>query len=529
MTIAATLPAYWTPLNDHITAEQDTDLLALFDDDEERANKYAFTHGSLYFDLSKTHISDSVMEHFERILSESGFKAALKRLFTGDIVNLSENRPALHMALRAKNPIAATVSGEPVAERIKAERDRLYALAEAYRSGDIRADGGARYSHVIFIGIGGSALGPELVLSALASDEAAFDIHTLSNVDAHALQAILVKCDPHATLLVAASKSFTTLETLMNVETALKWMEAGGVMAPKQHLVALTAVPEAAKDFGVKDDNILTFAKWVGGRFSLWSAIGFPIVLAHGTDAFDALLKGAEAMDKHFESVEPRANIPLLAAFMDVYYSVLLGAESRATFPYDQRLSLLPAYLQQVEMESNGKGVTESGEALSWPSAPVLWGGVGTDCQHAVFQLMHQGTHLIPAEFLAVKTPAHGEDVHHKVLLANCFAQSAALMAGRAPDGDGPLDMAKSFSGNRPSTTILLDALTPEALGALLAFYEHRTFAAGTLVGVNVFDQMGVELGKEMALNISKAQNGGEGMEAFDASTQALFKRVFGE
>ena len=359
----------------------------------------------------------------------------------------------------------------------------------------------------------------QLHARALGRQAERYDAAIVSNVDGAALEEAVAGFDPHATLLVIASKTFTTTETMLNAASALSWMEEHGVTDPYGRVVALTASPEKAIEFGVDETRILPFSETVGGRFSLWSSIGFPAALALGWDAFESLLEGAAAMDRHFRLAEPERNAPLLAAFVDRYYANVRGAETRAVFAYDERLRLLPDYLQQLEMESNGKSVKLDGSAVERATAPIVWGGVGTDAQHAVFQLLHQGTHLVPVEFIASVEPGHTlAPEHHRQLLINCFAQGAALMAGRQSD-----DPHRSYPGDRPSTTILLDRLDPRTLGALIAFYEHRVFANAALLGINPFDQFGVELGKEMA----KAMDG-EGALDFDASTEALIDHAFG-
>ncbi|MEN9289995.1 MAG: hypothetical protein RL317_1618, partial [Pseudomonadota bacterium] len=373
-------------------------------------------------------------------------------------------------------------------------------------------------AHILHIGIGGSALGPDLLVDALGRDAGRYDVAVVSNVDGSALKEAFARFDPHKTLLVIASKTFTTTETMLNAESALSWMVEAGVEDASGRVVALTGNPERAFEWGVDETRILPFSETVGGRYSLWSSIGFPAALALGWAAFEEMLEGAAAMDRHFRLAPVEHNAPILAAFVDQYYSLARGAETRAVFAYDERLRLLPFYLQQLEMESNGKSVTFSGAPLGVQSAAITWGGVGTDAQHAVFQLLHQGTRLVPVEFVAVIEPGHDlDEAHHRQLLGNCFAQGAALMAGR-PHEDG----ARAYSGDRPSTTILLDELDPRTLGALIAFYEQRTFANAVLLGINPFDQFGVELGKEMAKGIEA------GDIQFDASTQALIDRAFG-
>jgi glucose-6-phosphate isomerase len=353
--------------------------------------------------------------------------------------------------------------------------------------------------HILHVGIGGSALGPDLIVDALGRDAGRYDVAIVSNVDGAALDEAFRRFDPTATVLVVASKTFTTTETMLNAASALAWMEEGGVEDPYGRVVALTASPDKAVEWGVDETRVLPFAESVGGRYSLWSSIGFPAALALGWEAFETLLEGAAAMDRHFRFAPAHANAPLIAAFVDQYYSVARKAETRAVFAYDERLRLLPSYLQQLEMESNGKSVAADGKPLDKPSAAITWGGVGTDAQHAVFQLLHQGTRLVPVEFVAAIEPAHAlDEAHHRTLLINCFAQGAALMAGKESED-------------------------PARLGALIAFYEHRTFANAVLLGINPFDQFGVELGKAIAKSIES-----EGTERFDPSTRALIERALG-
>lgn len=371
---------------------------------------------------------------------------------------------------------------------------------------------------ILHIGIGGSALGPALLVDALGRLEQRYTVAVLSNIDGQAFDAAVSDLDPATTLVVVASKTFTTAETLRNTRAALAWLEEGGVADPYGQLIAVTAAPEKAVEFGIDETRILPFAESVGGRYSLWSTIGFPAALALGFTAFEELLEGAAEMDRHFRHAPPAANAPLLAALSDLLYAQRLGCETRAVFAYDERLRLLPDYLQQLIMESNGKSVTADGQPLGRPSSAIIWGGVGTDAQHAVFQLLHQGTRLVPVEFVAVAEAEDEQDpAHHRELLLNAFAQGAALMTGRASD-----DLARHYPGDRPSITLLLERLDPRTLGALLAFYEHRTFAEAVLLGINPFDQFGVELGKSMAHAIDDPNQ----RAAFDPSTQALIEKA---
>jgi glucose-6-phosphate isomerase len=459
------------------------------------------------FDWTKTHLDEAMMEQFAGLADAMDLDAARRALFGGDIVNVTEGRAAEHIAQRGE--------GSPESVHIaRMLHERMRALVDV-----IEAGGFGAVRHVLHIGIGGSALGPQLLVDALGRAPRRIEVAVVANVDGAALAEAIAGFDPHSTLIAIASKTFTTTETLMNARSALAWMTDAGVDDPMGRVIALTAMPERAVEWGVDETRVLPFPESVGGRYSLWSSIGFPAALALGWNAFAELLEGGAEMDRHFRLAPWRENIPLLAAMVDLWYSQCQSAQTRGAFAYDERLRLLPPYLQQLEMESNGKRVKADGTALDRESAPITWGGVGTDAQHAVFQLLHQGTRLIPVEFIAAKVPEHHLDAeHHDALLVNCFAQGAALMRGRASD-----DGARDYPGDRPSTTLLLDALTPHTLGALLAFYEHRTFANAMLLGINPFDQFGVELGKEMAKSV--ADGGG----SLDPSTDALMAAAFDE
>ncbi|KLE35354.1 glucose-6-phosphate isomerase [Aurantiacibacter luteus] len=457
--------------------------------------------GGVLFDWSKTHLTEDLLADFEALAEASGFAVMRDRLFAGEVVNPTENRAAEHAALRG-------VGRDASVEEAQALLARMKILVEALHEGTF-----GEVKHLIHVGIGGSALGPALAVDALARDLPLVDVHVVSNIDGVALEEAFVKCDPATTFVAVASKTFTTIETMVNASSALAWLEENGVADPSGRVIALTAAPEKAVEWGVDETRVLPFAESVGGRYSLWSSIGFPVAVAVGWDDFAAMLDGAAAVDAHFRDTDGRANLPLRAAFADLFYNRIKGAQTRAVFAYDERLRLLPDYLQQLEMESNGKSVTVGGEP-SGPTAPITWGGVGTDAQHAVFQLLHQGTHLVPIDFIASVEPGDVLDpAHHQILLMNCFAQGAALMAGKASD-----DPHRSYPGNRPSATILVDDLDAATFGALIAFHEHRTFANAVLMDINPFDQFGVELGKEIA---KKIEAGGE---RFDASTEALLR-----
>ena len=492
---------------DRINATSPSQLSDLFVAEPDRLSRLTLDEGGLFFDFSKTHLSNGLLAHFAELAAACDLSAKRDALFNGEIVNVTEGRAAEHSAERGQG------APESVA-RARAFHGRMRAIIDA-----IEAEALGPIRHILHVGIGGSALGPNLLVDALGRDSDRYDVAVVSNVDGAALDEVFKRFDPSATLLVIASKTFTTTETMMNARSVLSWMDEANVEDPYSKVIALTAAPDSAIAWGVDETRILPFSESVGGRYSLWSSIGFPVALGLGWDAFEELLEGAAAMDRHFRLAPVHANAPLIAAFVDQYYSGVRNAETRAIFAYDERLRLLPFYLQQLEMESNGKSVKADGSPVDGPTAPISWGGVGTDAQHAVFQLLHQGTRLIPVEFVAVIEPGHVlDDAHHRALLTNCFAQGAALMSGKANDNP-----ARAYSGDRPSTTILLDRLGPSQLGALIAFYEHRTFANAVLMGINPFDQFGVELGKEIARSIES-----DGTDRFDASTRGLIARAFG-
>jgi glucose-6-phosphate isomerase len=476
-------------------------------DPDARLQAFVRRVADIRFDFAKTHLDDAAVAILSRLAEAQDFAGRRKTLFSGGIVNPTEERAAEHSAERGDGAPDSVHRAQALHQRMRMLVDAI----EAGAFGEIR--------HLLHIGIGGSALGPDLLVDALGRHDRRYDVTVVSNVDGAALSEAFAKFDPEYTLVAVASKTFTTTETLLNAASALQWLEEGGVEDPSGRFVALTANPDKAMEWGIDETRILPFSETIGGRYSLWSSIGFPAALALGWDAFAELLEGAAEMDRHFRLAEGADNICLLAAFADQLYANRLGCQTRAAFAYDERLRLLPSYLQQLEMESNGKGVTLDGEPLGRASAAITWGGVGTDAQHAVFQLLHQGTHLVPVEFVVAREADDLLDAaHHETLVANCIAQGAALMAGRASD-----DGARAYPGNRPSATILLEQVTPHQLGALIAFYEHRVFANAVLLGINPFDQFGVELGKEMAKGLA------EGTVAFDPATQALMQAALGE
>ncbi|GAA4716151.1 glucose-6-phosphate isomerase [Sphingomonas lutea] len=478
----------------------------LFRAEPDRLSRLTFEVAGVYFDWSKTHLDRATIERFEDRAEAAGVAKARDALFAGDIVNPSEGRAATHVAERGSG--AAGDNAEAAARR-----GRVRALVDAIEGGAF-----GDITGVLHIGIGGSVLGPALLTDALGRSRSRIDVSFLSNIDGGAFEEATDMLDPVTTLIVVASKTMTTAETLANYGAALDWLRDAGVEDPHGRVIAVTAKPEAAVAAGIDETRVLVFGEGVGGRYSLWSAVGVSAALALGWDAFEELLEGAAEMDRHFRFAAPAENVPLIAAFADRLYAEEYGCGTRAVFPYDERLRLLPFYLQQLEMESNGKSVRIDGSAVTAPSAPVTWGGTGTDAQHAVFQLLHQGTAIVPVEFVTVR---EGEDSqspeHRRALLLNAIGQAAALMHGKASD-----DPQRAYAGNRPSATILLSQLDPRSLGALLAFYEHRTFANAALLGINPFDQWGVELGKQIAGKLAD----GTSEEKLDASTLALMERA---
>lgn len=489
-----------------IESYEERRLTELFQADSERVQRLSRDVAGIHFDWSKTHLDEELIEAFAVLAYATDYSDARDSLFSGDIVNATEGRSATHVAERGE--------GKSDDNRIASERhQRMRSLIDAIEGGAF-----GEIESILHIGIGGSALGPDLVIDALGRDADRFEVRVLSNIDGEAFDEATWGLDPASTLVVAVSKTFTTTETLTNLNSALEWLREAGVDDAYGQVIAVTASPDKAVEFGIDETRILPFGEGVGGRYSLWSSVGLSIALALGWGTFEELLEGAAEMDRHVKLTDGVANLALLSAFGDLFYTQAKHTQSRAVFAYDERLRLLPDYLQQLEMESNGKSVTEDGKPLGRPSAPVTWGGVGTDAQHAVFQLLHQGTTAIPVEFVAV---IENEDSvgprHHQLLLGNCFAQGSALMTGREHE-----DPARAYPGNRPSTTVLLERLDARSLGALIAFYEHRTFANAVLLGINPFDQFGVELGKDIA----RALDEPERREDLDPSTRDLFERA---
>ncbi len=522
----------------HARAAQNRSILSLFDSPE-RAEEFSLRWGNMLFDYSKTNMDGAARDLLLELFAQAQVDKKRSAMFSGQKINETENRAVLHVALRNKGKGAIYVDGADVMPEVRATRASMVRFCKDVRSGDFRGQGG-KITDVVNIGIGGSDLGPAMAVLALAPYHDGPNCHFVSNIDGAHISDVLKALNPETTLVIVASKTFTTIETMTNAATALDWMSKS-VKNPAAQFAALSSATEKTAEFGISDDRVFGFSDWVGGRYSLWGPIGLSIMIAIGPDHFDAFLEGAYEMDQHFLNTDPLENMPVMLALTGIWHNQVCGYGSRAVLPYDQRLARLPAYLQQLEMESNGKQVSMDGERLSVRSGPIVWGEPGTNGQHAFYQLLHQGTELVPCEFM-VAAQGHEEDLghHHHLLLANCLAQSQALMVGRAMDDARGLAARKGyegaelerqaqhrvFEGNRPSTTLLYPKLTPKVLGALIALYEHRVFVEGAILNINSYDQWGVELGKELATALEPILRLGHKDEKLDASTRQLLDFV---
>jgi len=516
----------WAALAGHYQAHgRGFDLREAFARDPQRFDSLSVEAGSIFADLSKNWLDATTLRGLLDLADQCGIPQRRQSLMNGEVLNTTEGRAALHTALRAPR------GQGPFSAEVHAVLDAMLEFVEGVRQA-------GRIRHVVNIGIGGSDLGPQMAVPALqAFTHPDLTLHFISNVDAHDITHLLRRLSPHDTLFVVASKTFTTQETMANAHAAKAWFVAQGGRDIGAHFVATTTNVAAAADFGIR--TTFGFWDWVGGRYSLWSAIGLPIALAIGASHFRELLAGAHAMDQHFAHTPLERNLPALLGLLDIWYRNFHHLSSRNVAPYYQGLGRLPAYLQQLEMESNGKSVNLRGEPLGFATSPVIWGEPGTNGQHAYFQMLHQGTDVIPVEFILVKTPSHDLVESHAKLLANGLAQAQALMLGKTTDealkempptasaNIDPVTLAhhRTFPGNRPSTTLVLDAVTPHSLGQLLALYEHRVFVSGAIWGINSFDQWGVELGKAMCSNLLPRFQTGE-MTGLDASTAGLLRRL---
>ena len=514
-------------------------LQKYFADDTSRAQQFSITWESFFVDYSKNHIDKDIQAALLGLAKETGLEDARKAYFSGDTINQTEGRAVLHTALRAKEDADIRVNGENVVPKVYAVRAKIKAFTKAIIAGEQKSSTGQAFTDVVNIGIGGSDLGPAMITEALTYYKNHLNVHFMSNVDGDHVMEVLKKVNPATTLFVVVSKTFTTQETLSNATTAKKWLvEALGENAVADHFVAVSTNLAAIDAFGIQSKNVFPMNDWVGGRFSLWSAVGLSIALAVGPDNFEALLDGANQLDEHFASAPFEDNIPVMLALLTVWYNNFLGAQSEAVIPYTQYLNRLPAYLQQGIMESNGKSVDRAGKAVRYNTGNIIWGEPGTNSQHAFFQLMHQGTKLIPAHFIGFSTALHGNKAHHDKLMANFFAQTEALMSGKTEEqvreeliqkGMDKTEMEhlvpfKIFTGNKPTTTLLIDKLTPNTLGALVAMYEHKIFVEGVVLNIYSYDQWGVELGKQLASVILDEMDNSTSVK-HDSSTAQLLTR----
>ncbi|WP_329487766.1 glucose-6-phosphate isomerase [Kitasatospora sp. NBC_01246] len=529
----------WAALGKHRTELGETHLRELFAADPERGRRYTLRVGDLHVDYAKQLVTDETLTLLRELAEATGVARLRDAMFRGEKINNTEHRAVLHTALRAPRGAVVEVDGENVVPAVHAVLDKMAAFAEQVRAGDWRGHTGKRIRTVVNIGIGGSDLGPAMAYEALRSfADRDLDVRFVSNVDGADLHEAVRDLDPAETLFIVASKTFTTIETITNAVSARSWLLAGldaGTEAVAKHFVALSTNAEGVADFGIDTANMFEFWDWVGGRYSYDSAIGLSLMIAIGPDAFREMLDGFHLVDEHFRTAPAEENVPLLLGLLGVWYGAFFDAQAHAVLPYSHYLSKFTAYLQQLDMESNGKSVDREGNPVSWQTGPVVWGTPGTNGQHAYYQLLHQGTKVIPADFIGFARPVadlpDGLVAQHDLLLANFFAQTQALAFGKTPEevaAEGvPAELVphKTFKGNHPTTTILAGELTPSVLGQLVALYEHKVFVQGAIWNIDSFDQWGVELGKVLAKRIEPVLLTGEGADALDSSTAELAAR----
>jgi len=542
-----TLPA-WQTLKHHAETLQHVHLKTLFGSEASRWESFTRQVAGLTLDLSKQRWDDDTLEHLFTLASEAGVPSAIESLLSGKRVNVSENRPALHTALRLPADATLEVEGEDIVAAVHESLAQMERLVSRLHAGQWRGATGKPIRHVVNLGVGGSDLGPLMVTHALAdfrpSDVHPVEVHFASTMDGSQLADYLSRLNPETTIFVLSSKSFTTIDTLSNANTAREWLLSrltqhgaspiSAELVVRQHFIGVSASPEKMSEWGITPDHQLTFWEWVGGRYSLWGTIGLPIALVVGMDNFREFLAGAHEMDRHFAEAPMEDNLPVLLGLAGIWNVNFLDIRAHSILPYDGRLEYFAAYLEQLEMESNGKSVTRQGQPVSYSTCPVLWGQLGPNAQHAFYQLLHQGTQPVVCDFIApLKRYDEVEDpdtrrhlkTQHRLALANCFAQSRVLMLGDdAIDDDGPRPEHKRYRGNQPSTTVLLDQLTPATLGSLIALYEHKVFVQAVIWDINPFDQWGVELGKQIATDTQKIIDHEGDLSRMDASSRGLIE-----
>jgi len=523
----------WKKLHDHFKTIKDTHLKTLFTENNDRTSQFSISWNNFYIDYSKNRIDQTTKSLLLDLAEEIDLGSAIDSYFSGAKINTTEDRSVQHTALR---DLTDTTFAKAEVDQVK---QQMKTFTEGIIKGTRKGSNGKSFTDVVNIGIGGSDLGPVMVTEALKFYKNHLKVHFISNVDGDHVQEVIKALDPETTLFVIVSKTFTTQETLSNATTIRKWfVERLGEAAVPQHFVAVSTNLEAIASFGIHEANVFPMWNWVGGRFSLWSAVGLSIALAVGYDHFESLLEGAHHMDVHFKETPFDENIPVILALLSVWYNNFFNAESQAIIPYTQYLHRLPAYLQQAIMESNGKSVDRNGSVVDYQTGTIIWGEPGTNSQHAFFQLIHQGTKLIPAEFIGFKKSLYGDNDHHDKLMANFFAQTEALMNGKdstqvaeelkqsslSEAAQNQLKPFKVFEGNKPTTTILIDQLTPKSLGSLIAMYEHKIFVEGVIWNIYSYDQWGVELGKQLAKTIlAEIQDSSTAIH--DGSTTSLLRK----
>ena len=524
-----TTTSAWKSLEQQAEKAQHQNISGFFDQNPSRSSQMSVQCGEIFLDYSKNLVSDETWQALLELANQSPLEQHRAAMFSGEKVNTTEGRAVLHGALRAEigdqRVASAAVESDQRVTLVKQQLVDVELVSEQIRSGQWLGSTGKAITDVVNIGIGGSDLGPKLACSALQEfAHPDIKLHFISNVDGAEILTTLKKLNPETTLVALASKTFTTHETLLNAKTARNWFaETLGLENAQstRHFVGLTANRANALAYGIPADQILEFAEWVGGRYSLWSSIGLSIAISIGFEKFVEMLAGAREMDLHFQQAPLAENMPVIIALLGIWYSNFLGAQSTAVIPYCERLLLLPSYLQQLDMESNGKSTTLNGDSIDYQTGAILWGQTGTNGQHAFFQLLHQGTRMVPVDFIAAAVDNLSNEEHHRVLLGNMLAQASALMCGQdAPDGEP----YRYYPGNKPSNTLLLDTLSPKNFGALIALYEHKVFVQGSIWNINSFDQWGVELGKKMANQLLASDNSGQA--ELDPSTTALFAHI---
>ena len=533
----------WQALGQHYAQVKDLHMRALFAQDPSRFERFSVQFKDILFDYSKNRVTDETMRLLLNLAEEAGLPTWIEAMFSGEKINNTEGRAVLHTALRNQSDTPVFVDGTDVMPEIRRVLSRMRRFSENVRSGEWRGFTGKPITDIVNIGIGGSDLGPKMVCAALKPySKHGLRVHFVSNVDGTDIAETLKILNPETALFLIASKTFTTQETMTNAHSAREWFLArsGDERHIARHFAAMSTNTQAVRAFGIDPENMFEFWDWVGGRYSLWSAIGLSIALFIGMDNFEALLRGAYEADQHFRGAPLNQNIPVLMALLGIWYNNFFGAQSHAILPYEQYLEHFPAYFQQGDMESNGKSVSRAGETLLYSTGPIIWGQPGTNGQHAFYQLIHQGTKLIPCDFLAGVESQNPLGSHHAILLSNFLAQTEALMKGRTPEearaelsaqgySGAELELltrAKTFPGNRPTNSFLYQKLTPAALGALIALYEHKIFAQGIIWRVNSFDQMGVELGKQLAKAILPELDGTQPVHTHDSSTNGLINAI---